>query len=89
MLEALVREHPETWGYRYNLALNLRSLSLRRRHERTDGRGRGDPPVRTGSIEERMIREHPDASNYYYQAALVYLNFPAECHPRRDEDRSR
>jgi eukaryotic-like serine/threonine-protein kinase len=76
LLEDLAREHPETWVYQYNLALNFACLSLV-----ADATGRPAEAEATRrsarNIEERLVREHPESSDCYYEAAIVYLRFHA------------
>jgi hypothetical protein len=77
----VVREHPDTWVYRYNLALNLRCLSYV-----ADAAGRPAEAEATRQIardiEEKLVREHPDSSSVYYEAALVYLRLAERRAPR-------
>jgi serine/threonine protein kinase len=82
LLETLVREHPDTSGYRYNLALDLRCLSLVA--DVRGGPAEAEATRRTArEIEEKLVRERPESSDYYYEAALVYLRFPVKAGPDR------
>jgi tetratricopeptide (TPR) repeat protein len=84
LLEALVREHPDTRVYRFNLALNLLCLSVVA--DAAGRRAEADATRRSArELEQKLVLEHPESSDYYYEAALVYLRLQPKVIP--DETR--